>query len=258
MRVIRGLVIAFSLYSRIPMPRFKWRDEDMKYVLCFLPLVGAVIGVLVYGGLYIANMFKLPLLAKVCIVSVIPLLITGGFHVDGYMDVKDALNSYKPREDKLTILKDPHIGAFAVIGFVIYSLMWISATAVICDRCVTNSCLIIIPVFILSRIGTAISSVTLKKAKSDGMLHNETNGAGRFELIISIVELMAVLVAAGFADIYIAVTFTAILAIIYVYYRYKTYKEFGGVTGDTAGYFVCISELAQLAVIAVFAIIRTL
>lgn len=258
MRIIKGLVIAFSLYSRIPMPRFKWEEEDLRYVLCFLPLVGAVIGALVYGGLYLANAWELPLLAKVCIVSAIPLLITGGFHVDGYMDVKDALSSYKSREDKLAILKDPHIGAFAVIGFVIYGLIWTGAVAVICDRSVTNMCVILIPVFILSRIGTSISSVALKKAKSDGMLNNEAKGAGRIQLAVMIVCLALTLTIACLIDIYIAVTLTAVLAIIYVYYRYKTYKEFGGVTGDTAGYFVCISELAQLMVIAAYALIRTL
>ncbi|MCR4755186.1 MAG: adenosylcobinamide-GDP ribazoletransferase [Lachnospiraceae bacterium] len=258
MRIIRCLIIAFSLYSRIPMPRFTWKDEDMKYVLCFLPFVGAVIGGLVYGALFLADMCKLPLLAKVCIVSVIPLLITGGFHADGYMDVKDALSSYKPREDKLAILKDPHIGAFAVIGFVIYALIWTAAVAVICDRSVINSCVILIPVFILSRIGTSISSVALKKAKSDGMLNNEAKGAGRIQIAVMIIELAVTLTIACLMDIYIAVTLAAVLAIVYVYYGYKTYKEFGGVTGDTAGYFVCISELAQLIVIAVCNLIRTL
>ena len=37
------------------------------------------------------------------------------FHIDGFMDTMDAFHSYKPREEKLTILKDSHMGAFAVI-----------------------------------------------------------------------------------------------------------------------------------------------
>ena len=41
--------------------------------------------------------------------------VTGGFHIDGFMDTMDAFHSYKPREEKLAILKDSHIGAFAVI-----------------------------------------------------------------------------------------------------------------------------------------------
>ena len=49
---------------------------------------------------------------------IIPLVITGGFHVDGFMDTVDAIRSYRSKEEKLEILKDPHIGSFAVIKFV--------------------------------------------------------------------------------------------------------------------------------------------
>lgn len=44
MRIIKSIIVAFSMYSRIPMPQFAWKDEDMKYMLCFFPWVGAVTG----------------------------------------------------------------------------------------------------------------------------------------------------------------------------------------------------------------------
>ena len=55
----------------------------------------------------------------------IPILITGGFHVDGFLDTCDALHSYQPRERKLEILKDSHIGAFAVIMLALYGLIFL-------------------------------------------------------------------------------------------------------------------------------------
>ena len=42
MRVIRSLFIAFSTYSRIPVPQVDWSDENRKYSMCFFPLIGAV------------------------------------------------------------------------------------------------------------------------------------------------------------------------------------------------------------------------
>ena len=48
MRIVKAIIIAFSMYSIIPMPQFEWKDEDMKYILCFFPWVGAVIGGCVY------------------------------------------------------------------------------------------------------------------------------------------------------------------------------------------------------------------
>ena len=36
--------VAFSMFSKIPMPRADWTEENMKYMICFFPFVGTVIG----------------------------------------------------------------------------------------------------------------------------------------------------------------------------------------------------------------------
>ena len=46
---MRAAFIAFSMYSRIPMPMFEWKEEDMKYAMCFFPAIGMVIGAVFYG-----------------------------------------------------------------------------------------------------------------------------------------------------------------------------------------------------------------
>ena len=33
MHILKSIVIAFSMYSKIPMPQFEWKEEDMKHVL---------------------------------------------------------------------------------------------------------------------------------------------------------------------------------------------------------------------------------
>ena len=45
--LINSLKIAFSMYSKIPMPRTDWNKDNMKYAMCFFPLVGAVLGIIV-------------------------------------------------------------------------------------------------------------------------------------------------------------------------------------------------------------------
>ena len=137
MSIIRACLIAFSIYSKIPMPHFDFKDEDMKYHLIFFPLVGALIGGVLYGWLYLANMYGLSDISRTCIGVVIPLLITGGFHVDGFMDTMDAFSSYKGREEKLRILKDPHIGAFSVIKLVTLMLIYLAAFSEILDEYVS-------------------------------------------------------------------------------------------------------------------------
>lgn len=81
-----------------------------------------------YALWMLADRFQLPVFAETLFWAAVPLLITGGFHVDGFMDVQDAFNSYKPKEEKLKILKDPHIGAFEVISLGILVLLYISFT----------------------------------------------------------------------------------------------------------------------------------
>ena len=42
--------IAFSTYSRIPMPQVEWSEENMRHTLAFFPLVGAAVGAAFWGA----------------------------------------------------------------------------------------------------------------------------------------------------------------------------------------------------------------
>lgn len=134
MRIIKSMIIAFSMYSKIPMPQFAWKDEEMKYMLCFFPWVGAVIGGCVYLWQIVCEKFAVGMVCYTLIGMAIPLMITGGFHVDGFMDTMDAFHSYQEKEQKLNILKDSHIGAFAVITLGIYGLVYAGAFSEIKSR----------------------------------------------------------------------------------------------------------------------------
>ncbi len=46
---------AFSVFSRIPVPRTEWTERNMRYMLCAFPLVGAVIGLLLWGWSWLAR-----------------------------------------------------------------------------------------------------------------------------------------------------------------------------------------------------------
>ena len=55
MNLIRSFFIAFSMYSKIPMPRTDWTKESMRYAMCFFPVIGAVIGGLLYLWIYLTG-----------------------------------------------------------------------------------------------------------------------------------------------------------------------------------------------------------
>ena len=81
MRIVKAMIIAFSMYSKIPMPQFAWKDEDIKYMLCFFPWIGAVIGGCIYLWVRLCEYFAIGPIAHTLIGVVIPLILTGGFHI---------------------------------------------------------------------------------------------------------------------------------------------------------------------------------
>ena len=100
------MAVSFSLYSRIPMPRLSYAEDDMEHSLIWFPMVGVVIGALVCLVNIPDFMKEVPAAVRILLSLLIPIVVTGGFHIDGFMDTEDALRSYAPVEKKLEILKD--------------------------------------------------------------------------------------------------------------------------------------------------------
>lgn len=241
------------MYSKIPMPQFEWKDEDMKYMLCFFPWIGAVIGGCIYLWGMICEKYEISLLCYTLIGTAIPLLITGGFHADGFMDTMDAFCSYQLREKKLEILKDSHIGAFAVIGLIVYGLLYMAAFSEIQDK---NLLQIVCAGFFLSRCLSGISVVSFPSAKKEGLLYSFASKAGKntVKIVLCLQGALSVLFMLWRSLTGGMIVAAAALG-VFVYYGYRSKKELGGITGDTAGYFVLLCECGMLAAAAVINVV---
>ena len=245
----KSISIAFSMYSKIPMPQFEWKEEDMRYVMCFFPFVGIVIGLLSWGWWLVCKHFSIGSLCFSSIGIAIILLVTGGIHMDGYLDTMDALHSYGSREKKLEILKDSHIGAFAVIMTVLYLLIALGAYSQITKASVMAS---FCAAYWLSRIFSAIAVVSFPCAKKEGTLYLFADAAQEkivktslyVQLIICVCFQLWMSSKAGIMQMVCA-------GAVFGYYYYKSKKEFGGITGDLAGYFVTLCEGALMVMAAV-------
>lgn len=249
--ILKSFAVAFSMYSKIPMPRFQWASRDMEYHLCFFPLVGAVIGVIEFLWIYLCRKINASVpFTNICAVA-IPLLVTGGFHVDGFMDTMDAVHSYQDREKKLEILKDPHIGAFSVICVITFFLL---VTAFTFEIKTYEGFISVSFAFVLSRILSGISVITFPKAKKNGMLATESNtGCKKTVVAVLVIELIisiATVVYLTFPKSFCGIVSAASFALTYSYYYFMSKKHFGGITGDLAGFFICTSELVSLIAVA--------
>ncbi|MCM1134036.1 MAG: adenosylcobinamide-GDP ribazoletransferase [Clostridium sp.] len=248
MHILKSLAIAFSIYSKIPVPQLEWKEEDMKYMLCFFPWVGAAAGGCLYLWNWLCGKFMLGDMCRVMIGAAIPVLITGGIHVDGFMDAMDAFCSYGSREKKLEILKDAHIGAFAVMMLAVYGLIYLGAFSEIKNERLLR---IVCAGFFLSRCLSGIGVVSFPTAKREGMLYHFANSsqknAVKWALYLqSVCCVCFMLCQSLFGGIAAA---AGLLAFAY-YYR-RTKKELGGVTGDTAGFFVLICEESMIVAAAI-------
>ncbi|MEY8353782.1 adenosylcobinamide-GDP ribazoletransferase [Lachnospiraceae bacterium 54-53] len=247
MNLLGSFVIAFSMYSHIPMPQVEWTRERMKYAMCFFPLVGAVIGLLELLLWRFCAAFDYPFFGRI-LPAALPVLVTGGIHMDGLLDVIDARASYGDKEKKLEILKDPHTGAFAIIGCGVYLLLYLAAFQELRPDMIPAYCL----VFVLTRALSGLAVVTFPKAKKSGLAAAFSEAAQKRTVGIVMAGYLA---AAEWGIWYLggaaaaAVTFWLSLFVYLHYYRMAK-REFGGITGDLAGYFLQICELALLAGLA--------
>lgn len=250
MHIFKSFLIAFSLYSRIPVWQFAWEEEDMRYVYCFFPWVGALIGGCFYAWQCLCDYCQIGNLCRIMAGAAIPLFITGGFHVDGFMDTMDAIHSYQSKERKLEILKDSHIGAFAVIMLALYGLVCLGALSEIERRDLQK---IVCSGFFLSRCLCGISAVSFPLAKKDGTLFLFASRAQKRIVKGALYLQGAVCIGLMFYWHFAAGLLAAVCSVgLFFYYFYCSKKEFGGVTGDTAGCFVVLCEGVMIVATALF------
>ena len=245
--MLRSLAIAISMYSRIPMPQFEWKEKDMRYAICFFPVVGLIIGIIEYLFWILGRSIYASDMVKACIFIAIPLMVTGGIHADGFIDTSDAFCSFQDKEKKLEIMKDPHVGAFGILRFIILLLIYLGFANQAFDVCVRRQFYCIFASFILARSLSGLAAVTLKSAKTGGTLQSFIKDSNR-NMAAGILACQAIVI---FIFMFIANWKTALGFLIcsvlgYIYYIHRTSKQLGGITGDTEGWYLCIQETAYM------------
>ena len=246
MRLIQSFLTAFSMYSRIPVPQPDWTRENRQYAMCFFPMIGAAVGFILWGWLRLCDALHIGILLRGAVSAVIPLLITGGIHMDGFLDTSDAMASWQPKEKRLEVLKDHHVGAFAVMACICYLLL---NTAVYAEM-PAQSGPMLIGICMTSRALSALALLFFRKARPGGILDGFAAAAHRQTVFVAVILYCAVSIGLwAVCGGWIAVVCAAVAIICFAYYRHMAYMAFGGVTGDLAGWFLQVAELAMAFVI---------
>lgn len=248
---LRSLVMAFSTFSQVPMPKLEWKPESMRYMMCFFPVVGLLIGLLLVLWMLLCNAVGFGVFLRAAGIVAIPVIVSGGIHLDGFADTCDALASNADAKRRREILKDPHAGAFAIIGMCMY---FMTAFALACE-CGSNAELIPLAVMpVLSRSLSGIATIAFAPGVGKGMLFEFHNSASRRSVLA---VLVAIAVACGIVAVAAnpligACMLAGGLICLAGLYRMSE-NAFMGMSGDLAGFFLQMCELVLLACIALLA-----
>ncbi len=242
MRTIwNSFLMAFSTYSISPKVKMERNKENTSCILVFIPLIGAIIGLVIYGWAiaypYLCEYAVLPAVVG----AVLPSILSGGAHLDGFFRTVDALCSHQPREKKLQILEDSHGGYFAIIVCVCYFMLAIG----IWSEMPVDGLFILAHGFVISRALYGFSILTSKHAKESKCSAYLPEGISKYaQIVIMVVYVILCAVSMILLNREVAIACLAGVVVSFIYYILVSYKEFGGVTEDSAGFFIHICEVA--------------
>lgn len=232
----------------------------MRWSLGCLPVVGILAGGVLYGWSVWTLYTDISPVLYAAVAVLLPILLSGGFHMDGFLDATDAIFSRRERQRKLEIMKDPCCGPFAVLSCGGLLLLELAAWCQLFRRpgLIPAACC----VYILSRSLTVIAGSSLPYAPTSslGALFANRSAAGVKYLGIgetvfsSLLLLLIGWLSAGLWGL-LALGFTVLIAgLWFAWYIHMIRKQFGGVTGDLLGYLVESSQCLMLLALAVVSI----
>lgn len=235
---VYGFFMAWGMFLAIPCPKKIWRESARRKMLACLPLVGVVVGGVWALCALVGGYLPQPLSAA--LLAAAPWLTTGFLHLDGFMDVCDAVLSRRDLATRQKILKDSHCGAFAVIGMVLLALgQW---SAFLSAETVPLWALVLVPVG--SRACGALAVLTLPPIHTSQYVEMRRGGA-------PVVFAAVVLAAVTAMGLWLGSFAPLVTAAAYWLAAWYGCKQLGGMSGDVSGFALTVAELFGVLTLAI-------
>ena len=230
-----------SMFCALPFPWHGWEEKARDRMLLCLPLIGLEIGFLWWGIGWLCGFCHIPQVIRAMVLTGAPYLLTGFMHLDGFMDVTDAVRSYRSLEQRREILKDSHVGSFAVIGIVLVILGQFSACFSL-EPGMDARALILIPV--VSRCCSVLAIQLLKPMSTSQYAQRQPHVAAPLLMLLPTLALgfwMGSKVGLPLLGCILG----------YSLALYRGYRSLQGMNGDISGYCLTLGELTGLFTMAV-------
>ncbi len=239
--MLSSLLTAFNFLTILPLP---WREDAPLSLLGkaagWFPLVGLAIGAALAGLNWgLSQIF--PPGVTVALVMAVWLLVSGAIHFDGFLDSCDGLFGGKTPEQRLDIMRDHRVGAFAVAGGGLLLLLRYSALVALPDR---TFVLLLAPT--LGRWAMSLAIVFFPYARAQGLGRAMKDHARWPQALLStLIALAAAWFIGGPAGLAAMLVAAATLLLTALFIR----TRIPGLTGDSYG---AINELTEVTVLLLF------
>lgn len=236
-----SFVFALQFLTRIHIADPAWDYEKCGRGSALFPVVGLVVGgflvvLKILGALYFS-----PLIVA-ALILVGEVLITGGLHVDGFMDSIDGLYSGRERERKLEIMKDSRVGSFGALGLACLILIkYVFYLELL--KTGQSGWLLAIPVF--GRWCMVYALRYFPYLRQQGLGNPYSDHTGNREFVIATTVLAGTLVLALREG---AAAFLIPVLLMHLWLK-QVHRVLGGLTGDIYGAAEEISEVVGLVTI---------
>jgi len=233
-KLFKGFALAVSMLSIFPF--FKVHDFYKGingYAVMFYPLVGFLLGLILYGVFVVLTPYFPPLHVSIILFS-LWVLLTGALHLDGFADTVDGLFVDKKRA--LEVMKDPHNGGMGMTYSIVFLLL--KASSVVAMHAVY-----LLPVILLlSRLNAVLEIYFYPYISKNGMGSLAKEELTRSELFVAVCYSFVIAVLFG--------SYTLVFVSLLVMLVLKSFfiKRYGGFTGDIYGFSIEVTELVLLNV----------
>ncbi|MFP7296530.1 adenosylcobinamide-GDP ribazoletransferase [Neobacillus niacini] len=246
-KFLKGFLINLQFFTVIPVHLELPMDKPhLKSAVQAFPLLGLFQGGII-SGLFFLLLEYTPFsnLASAFLLWLMSIFLTGGIHLDGWMDASDGYFSYKDQKKRLQIMNDPRTGAFGVISVIVLLSSRFLFIYEITINVHAVSYLMITAIPLLSKSVMGLMLLTVKSAKKEGLgalFQNAATPKDLWSYLVYLIGFFAILLifAGGFYNFLILLA-AALLSFLFC--SRKAVKWFGGITGDILGATVEGTEL---------------
>lgn len=240
MKMIKGLVMCIQFFTSIPIPYEVPMDRThINKAIKMFPVLGLLQGILYSTFLYVLlEWTPFSPLAIAFFIWLLLIIITGGIHLDGWMDCSDAYFSYRDKQRRIEIMTDSRIGAFGVLSVIVL----LSAKFLFIYEIVLRSSnymfLFIALIPFLGKVVMGILLLNVKSAKEEGLgvLFKDAASRGTlwiYPVYVIMMGLIAFLIEPKAMGGFLLLVMATLLFLIVI--SRKIVRWFGGITGDVLG-----------------------